>query len=178
MPHTIEVFDDKARLMDGAATAFVTAARDAIAARGRFVVALSGGSTPRALFELLASERFAASVDWSRVHVCWGDERAVPPDATASNYRMAREALLDHVPIPQKQVYRIQSELAPESAAAAYEETLRDLLPQSGRFDLILLGMGTTGTSRHSSRDSPQSVRTNTGSLPNSSPKWRCGESR
>src|SRR5215813_3086321 len=136
MPHTLEVVGDKTRLMEAGAMEFITAARDAITARGRFVVALSGGSTPRALFELLASERFAPSVDWSRVHVCWGDERAVSPDATASNYRMAREALLDRVPIPAAQVYRVPSELPPPTAAAAYEQTLRDLLSRPGRFDL------------------------------------------
>jgi 6-phosphogluconolactonase len=154
MPYTLEVVDDKARLMEAGAVAFVAAAREAIAARGRFVTALSGGSTPRALFELLASERFAPSVDWSRVHVCWGDERAVPPDANASNYRMAREALLDRVPIPAAQVYRIPSELPAPTAAAAYEETLRTLLATSSgpprsapgaRFDLVLLGMGDNG---------------------------------
>jgi 6-phosphogluconolactonase len=154
MPRILEVVDDKAALMETAATIFVTAARDAIAARGRFVTALSGGSTPRELFELLASGRFAPSVDWNRVHVCWGDERAVPPDAAASNYRMAREALLDRVPVPAAQVYRTPSELPPPTAAAAYEETLRTLLatpsgpPRSApgaRFDLALLGMGDNG---------------------------------
>jgi 6-phosphogluconolactonase len=107
--------------MEAGAMEFITAARDAITARGRFLTALSGGSTPRALFELLASERFAPSVDWGRVHVCWGDERAVPPDAAASNYRMTREALLDCVPIPAAQIYRIRSELPPTDAAALLE---------------------------------------------------------
>ena len=121
MPHTLEVAGDKTRLMEAGAMEFITAARDAITARGRFLTALSGGSTPRALFELLASERFAPSVDWGRVHVCWGDERAVPPDAAASNYRMTREALLDCVPIPAAQIYRIRSELPPTDAAALLE---------------------------------------------------------
>src|SRR5439155_45057 len=123
-------------------------------AHGRFVTALSGGSTPRALFELLATERFASSVDWGRIHVCWGDERAVPPDAEASNYRMAREALLDHVQIPASQVHRIRGEEPPLTAAAAYERTLRTLFatpvgpprPVPGpRFDLVLLGSRSYG---------------------------------
>src|SRR5205823_5438996 len=110
MRHPVEVVADRRALMEAGAAAFVAAARAAIGGHGRFVTALSGGSTPRAVFELLATERFASSVDWGRIHVCWGDERAVPPDAEASNYRMAREALLDHVPIPASQVHRIRGE--------------------------------------------------------------------
>jgi 6-phosphogluconolactonase len=154
MPRTVEVAADRGAFMEAGASAFVAAARAAIGARGRFVTALSGGSTPRALFELLATERFASSVDWSRVHVCWGDERAVPPDAAASNYRMACEALLDHVRIPPSQVHRIRSEDPPQVAAEAYERTLRTLFatpvgpprPEPGaRLDLVLLGMGDNG---------------------------------
>jgi 6-phosphogluconolactonase len=154
MRHSVEVFTDKRALMEAGAAAFVAAARAAIGAHGRLVTALSGGSTPRALFELLATERFASSVDWGRVQVCWGDERAVPPDAQASNYRMARDALLDHVPIPASQVHRIRGEEPPMIAAAAYERTLRTLFatpvgpprPVPGaRFDLVLLGMGDNG---------------------------------
>ena len=154
MRHSVEVFTDKRALMEAGAAAFVAAARAAIGAHGRFVTALSGGSTPRALFEILATERFASSVDWGRVQVCWGDERAVPPDAEASNYRMARDAVLDHVPIPASQVHRIRSEEPPMIAAAAYEQTLRTLFatpagpprPVAGaRFDLVLLGLGDNG---------------------------------
>ena len=154
MHRTVEVVADRRALMEGGAAAFVAAARAAIGAHGRFVTALSGGSTPRALFELLATERFASSVDWGRILVCWGDERAVPPDAEASNYRMAREALLDHVPIPPSQVHRVRGEEPPLVAAAAYEQTLRTLFatpvgpprPVTGaRFDLVLLGMGDNG---------------------------------
>ena len=154
MRRTVEVAANRGALMEAGAAAFVAAARAAIGAHGRFIAALSGGSTPRALFELLATERFASSVDWSRVHVCWGDERAVPPDAAASNYRMAREALLDHVPIPASQVHRIRGEDPPQVAAEAYERTLRTLFatpvgpprPEPGaRFDLVLLGMGDNG---------------------------------
>src|SRR5213076_751579 len=147
MRHPVEVVRDRRALMEAGAAAFVAAARAAIGGHGRFVTALSGGSTPRALFELLATERFASSVDWGRIHVCWGDERAVPPDAEASNYRMAREALLDHVPIPASQVHRIRGEEPPLIAAAAYERTLRTLFatpvgpprPVPGaRFDPVL----------------------------------------
>ncbi len=154
MRRTVEVAADRGALMEAGAAAFVAAARAAIGAHGRFIAALSGGSTPRALFELLATERLASSIDWSRMHVCFGDERAVPPDAEASNYRMAREALLDHVPIPASQVRRIRGEDPPQVAAEAYERALRTLFatpvgpprPEPGaRFDLVLLGMGDNG---------------------------------
>ena len=125
MHRSVEVSANRGVLMEAAASAFVAAARTAIGAHGRFVTALSGGSTPRALFELLATKRLASAIDWSRVHVCWGDERAVPPDATASNYRMTREALLDHVPIPASQVYRIRGEDDPRTAAACGESSPR-----------------------------------------------------
>jgi 6-phosphogluconolactonase len=128
----------------------VAHARHAIAYRGRFLLALSGGSTPRPLYELLASPRFATRIDWTRVHMFWGDERCVPPDQPESNYRMAREALLDHVPLPPANVHRIRGEDEPAEAAAAYEELLgaffgsREISPKDS-FDLVLLGMGADG---------------------------------
>ena len=124
---------------------FVAQAAQAIAAHGRFVVALAGGSTPRATYSLLASSEFAAQVDWLRVHVLWGDERCVPPNHRDSNYRLAREALLNRVPIPNANVHRIRGELPPAQAAATYESELETTLGADGRFDLILLGLGTDG---------------------------------
>jgi 6-phosphogluconolactonase len=109
-------------------------------------IALSGGSTPRRFHELLAA---AEGVDWSRVHVYWGDERAVGPDDEQSNYRMARETLLDHVPLPPANVHRMQGELPAAEAASAYEELLRETFKLSAgqlpRFDLLVLGMGADG---------------------------------
>lgn len=131
-------------LIHDAAAYIVRAARDSIADHGRFTWALSGGSTPRALYALLA-EQDAAQIDWSRVHVFWGDERTVPPDHADSNYRMAQEALLSRVSIPAAQIHRIQGELPPEQAADAYESLLRREFGQDGRFDLVLLGMGDDG---------------------------------
>lgn len=141
----MEIYADADALARAAAEHFVAQAAKAIAARGRFIVALAGGSTPRSTYALLAGSDFAARVDWPRVHVLWGDERCVPPDHRASNYRMARTALLDKVSIPSANVHRIRGELPPAQAAAAYESELEAVLGAGGRFDLILLGVGTDG---------------------------------
>jgi 5-dehydro-2-deoxygluconokinase len=146
----VAVFADDDGLMRAEAEHLVAAARDAIAARGRFLLALAGGSTPRRLYELLSKPPFADRFDWSRTHVFWGDERCVAPDDAESNYRMAREALLDRVPIPKENIHRIRGEDDPESAARAYEEMLHgffgpgDGLPERS-FDEVLLGMGNDG---------------------------------
>jgi 6-phosphogluconolactonase len=139
------VYPDADSLARAAAEHFITLAAEAIAAPGRFAVALAGGSTPQATYALLATAVFAARVDWSRVHVFWGDERCVPPDHPDSNYRMAHEALLDKIPIPAENVHRIQGERPPNMAAALYQAELEAVLGVNGRFDLILLGMGTDG---------------------------------
>jgi len=151
----VEILPGPTELTRAAADRIVTAAGEAVRATDRFVIALSGGSTPRALFALLATDPYRGSIDWSRVHIFFGDERSVPPDDPASNYRMAREALLDHVPIPSHQVHRIHGEQSPAAAAAAaYERELRATFDTSegpprvtpgGRFDLVLLGMGDNG---------------------------------
>ena len=131
-----------------AAEAFEAAARTATSVRGAFHVALAGGSTPAALYRRLAAR--AGAVDWGRVHVWFGDERAVPWDHPASNYRMAREVLLDHVPIPPGQVHPIRARTACiRQDAAAYAAALRRHLPSGpGGFpmlDLVLLGLGADG---------------------------------
>src|SRR5437899_12856133 len=96
------------------------------------------------MYAQLAAEPDASGVNWSRVQVLWGDERCVPPDHIESNYRMARETLLDHVPIPAANVHRVHGEDDPATAAEVYEATLRALLrtPAGGRIDLVLLGLG------------------------------------
>lgn len=118
---------------------------ESIAERGRFTVALAGGSTPALLYGLLASPPLSAEIDWSRWHVLWGDERCVPPDHPDSNYGMARRTLLDHVPIPPAHVHRMHGEDEPERAAANYERTLHDALAPDDRLDLALLGIGDDG---------------------------------
>jgi 6-phosphogluconolactonase len=145
----VEIFSDKNELVRAEAERIVTQAREAIRARGRCLVALSGGSTPRPLYELLATPRYATRIDWSRMHLFWGDERCVPPDHPDSNYRMTREALIDHVPLPPENVHRVRGEDPPEQAAVAYERLLRELFgpddPPARTFDLVLLGMGRDG---------------------------------
>jgi 6-phosphogluconolactonase len=146
----IIILDDREALNHEAATRFVALARRAIEDRGRFMVALSGGSTPKALFELLATDEWRDQVDWSRTHLFWGDERHVPQDHADSNYRMTREALLSKVEIPAENIHRVETEAgAPDEVAAAYERTLREAfgLGADGvpRFDLIHLGLGDDG---------------------------------
>jgi 6-phosphogluconolactonase len=146
----LAILADRAALAVAAAEVFVQAAADAIAARGCFTVALSGGSTPRDLYALLASEPWRARLDWEQVLVFWGDERCVPPDHPQSNYRLAREMLLDRVPIQQDRVYRMLGEAADRQAAAdQYAATITRLVPAgpAGRpsFDLMLQGLGADG---------------------------------
>jgi 6-phosphogluconolactonase len=150
----VEIHPTSAELTVAAAERFVAAADAAIAATETFSVALSGGTTPQALFAALASAEYSSRVRWPSVHVFWGDERCVPPDDEASNYRMAREMLLDHVPVRAANVHRIRGEDDPEEAAERYERDLRTAFetptgpPRSApglRFDLVLLGLGTNG---------------------------------
>ncbi len=140
----IDILPDETALYRAGAERFVALAAEAIAARGAFHVALAGGSTPKGLYALLATAEFAPRLDWSRVHLYFGDERMVPPQHEQSNYRMVRESLLDHLATAPAAVHRIAGELEPQQAAAAYADELAHSLPQHG-FDLVLLGMGPDG---------------------------------
>jgi 6-phosphogluconolactonase len=150
----VEIFPTVAELTAAAAERFVEAADAAIEATETFSVALSGGSTPRDLFTVLATPEYSSRVRWPRVHVYWGDERCVPPDDAESNYRMARELMLDHVPVPAANIHRIRGEDAPWAAAGRYERELRAAFgapagpprrAPGSRFDLVLLGLGADG---------------------------------
>jgi 6-phosphogluconolactonase len=136
-------------LAQQAAAEFVRCAQLSLQEKSRFAVALSGGSTPRSLYSLLATPEFSRQISWSQVHLFWGDERCVPPDHPESNYRMACEALLAKIQIPPENVHRMAGEKEPRIAAAEYEEELKDsfqLAPGAfPRFDLILLGLGEDG---------------------------------
>jgi 6-phosphogluconolactonase len=150
----LEVLPTAAALAEALARRFIGAAGDAIRSRGEFVVALCGGSTPRSMYARLATPPFVSSLNWSRIQVLWGDERCVRPDQPTSNYRMAREVLLDHVPVPAANVHRIRGEDLPAEAAMAYERTIRCVLrtptgppcsTPGARIDLVLLGLGDDG---------------------------------
>jgi 6-phosphogluconolactonase len=148
---TYVVEPDSAALAWRAALHFVELAEEAVAARRRVRLAVSGGSTPKATFALLAdpAHPFLARMPWHELELFWVDERTVPPDHQESNYRMTREALLDHVPLRPDQIHRIHGELEPEVAAAEYEYDLRRTFRLEGaeapRFDIVALGMGDDG---------------------------------
>ncbi len=143
----IRVFGDRPALFEAAAAEFLRIARAAIQGAGRFTVALSGGSTPRSFYSLLADQ---PDVPWSNILFFFGDERHVPPDDPDSNFRMASEALFSRAPVPPENIFRVPAEIPDaDTAAQSYEQTLRqffsletEALP---RFDAILLGMGPDG---------------------------------
>ncbi|MBZ5637721.1 MAG: 6-phosphogluconolactonase [Acidobacteriia bacterium] len=145
---SVVVLEDSRAVAEEAAKRVEAAARDAVAARGRFSLVLAGGSTPRALYAILASPHVRSVVPWRRTIVLFGDERCVPPDHPDSNFHAADESLLRHVPVLPGAVHRIVAEdPEPASAAARYEEELRGLFPgeEAPSFDLVLLGMGADG---------------------------------
>lgn len=143
----IEIHPNAPALHRAAADQFVSVAASAIKARGRFAVALAGGSTPRPIYELLAQPSYASRLDWSRVHLFWGDERCVPPDDPRSNYAMVRRALLDRIAIPSDNIHRMRGEDEPHHAALAYERDLRAFFrtAQLPCLDLVWLGLGENG---------------------------------
>lgn len=143
----VQVFDDAEAVARAAARRIVELASEGIAARGTFSIALSGGSTPKAIFELLADDEFRTQVAWQNVHVFFGDERTVPPDHADSNYRMASEAMLSRVPLPEKNIHRIDGVGDAAANASDYESDMRFLFGNSTwpRLDLVMLGMGDDG---------------------------------
>lgn len=148
-PGELRVYSDREHIASAAAELFVKLATESIRARGWFRVALSGGSTPRRVYELLATDAFSRRVDWDHVDIFWGDERYVPADDRDSNYRMTYEAVLRHVPAPAANIHRVPTEISPPpAAAAAYEDNIRQSfgeLHSMPQFDLIYLGLGTNG---------------------------------
>ena len=150
MKRQIEQFPDFSDLVHFAAQKTIKVTQQALTSHGRVTIALAGGSTPKSLFALLSKEPFRSQMPWESLHVFWGDERHVPPNHKDSNYRMARETLLDHVPIPKAQIHRILGELPnAQEAADQYERELVEFFrPSPGtppQFDLVFLGMGPDG---------------------------------
>lgn len=124
---------------------FITIGVKAIAARGKFAVALSGGSTPKAIFQLLASPAYRDQLDWKNTLIFWSDERCVPPTDSESNYHMAIESGIGSLPIPKEQIFRMPADSKDLSAAAnSYEALILKYIP-NGSFDLVMLGMGEDG---------------------------------
>jgi 6-phosphogluconolactonase len=149
MTPNLSIFPDPEGLAQAAADLFVRRANEIIHVTGAFTVALSGGSTPQAMFRILAHPANRSQVDWSKIHLFWGDERCVSPDHPDSNYFHARQLLLSQVAIPETNVHRIHAELPVDQAADQYEKTLKEFFsPQATTqqaFDLLFLGMGEDG---------------------------------
>ncbi len=147
----LHTFADAEAICQAAAREFTLRALEGITGRGRFHVALSGGSTPKRLYELLAGPPFRQQIDWNCVHLFWGDERCVPPTDPQSNYHMTHEAMLRFLPLPAENVHRLQAERAERDAAARdYQEQIAHAFGVSANgeppvFDLILLGLGPDG---------------------------------
>jgi 6-phosphogluconolactonase len=147
MKPEVRIFKDLEALSRAAADLFTEQAAQSIAERDRFLVALNGGGTPTRLFQLLATD-FRDRVDWSKVHVFWGDERCVPPDDPGSSYGQAQDVLLSRVPIPDGNIHRIKGELGPPEASKDYSLILKQFASaplEWPRFDLVYLGMGEDG---------------------------------
>jgi 6-phosphogluconolactonase len=151
---SLAVLPTASALATAAAERVIDAARAAVDSRGEFILALSSGSTPRALYTLLAATSYANRIEWERVQVLWSDERCVPPADAASNYGMAQANLLSHVPVQASNVHRIRGEEGASVAAASYERELRLVLrtpdgpprmDAGARIDLALLGLGEDG---------------------------------
>ncbi|MEZ4644714.1 MAG: 6-phosphogluconolactonase [Chloroflexota bacterium] len=143
----IRIFPDSTALSTAAAALFMAAAKTAVSQNGRFLVALSGGSTPLALFQQLRQPAYA-QIPWQQTHVFWGDERLVPPTDPGSNYGQAYDALLRHVPIPAAHIHRAKGELEAAAAVADYAAQLRAMAEDDSpfpRFDLAIMGMGDDG---------------------------------
>lgn len=142
----ITVFDDLEKLYKKAADAFVDLSKKSIQKKDRFVVALSGGSSPKAIFKLLATPEYKEQIEWNKVYFFWVDERWVPLNDDKSNFRMTDEALLNQVPVDQNHIFPMYAEgITPEDYAEAYEQQIRTVLGDEGVFDFILLGMGDDG---------------------------------
>lgn len=145
---TVRTFRDPEALANGAVEVFLAALEPAVRERGRFTVALAGGRTPRQLYERLAALP-AGRVSWPVVEIFFGDERPVPPDHPDSNFRLAADSLLSHVPLPAANIHRLPGELLPATAADEYEREVRTAFavaaPETPRFDLVLLGLGVDG---------------------------------
>jgi len=146
MNKNIHAYPNKEKLVAATTERIADCMEQSIQKNGLCNMALSGGKTPGGIFSLLASNPYRDRLDWSRLHIFWGDERMVPPEHQDSNFRLVRETLLDHIKMPDENVHRMRGEIAPEEAAAEYAELLHDHFKDSPPcFDLMLLGLGEDG---------------------------------
>jgi 6-phosphogluconolactonase len=142
----IKIYNDGDELGVAAAELFMEKAHQAVKQRGRFTVALAGGETPRRIYEILAKEPYKSRIPWQKIHIFWGDERYVPSSDIRSNQLMARQSLLDHVPIPNGQIHPITCESTPAQSAEDYEQVIRStFIGENPQFDFIFLGLGADG---------------------------------
>ena len=143
----LRVFADLEAMSQAAADLFVSLSRDALASKGRFAVAFSGGTTPRRFLSLLATSPYQERITWASMYIFWADERCVPRGHPDSNYKLVHEALLSKVPIPEENIHWINGEKKPEQAAREYEDSLRQFFETQSFpvFDLIILGVGVDG---------------------------------
>ena len=148
MKPELKVFPDKNTLIQESAAYIAGIIQQSLKEQNRCTFVLAGGSTPKSLYETFASEKYKEAIEWNKVHLFWGDERCVPPDHHDSNYRMTKEALIDHINIPQENVHRIPAENEPDDAARDYEKTIKKFFGNTSQlpvFDIILLGIGEDG---------------------------------
>jgi len=152
MQQRIKTFYDPESLSLAAAQELTVAMARALEQRGRCSLVLSGGSSPRRLYELLAGAQFCAKLDWTKIHIFWTDERCVMPDDARSNYHLARSSVLQYVPLPPGNIHRMPGEIDPQQAARKSSEDIRSFFDQRApgpvrapSFDCVLLGMGADG---------------------------------
>lgn len=142
----IQIYNNTAEINITAADLFTAAAQKAIAEKGKFTAVLTGGSSPAGIYKLLASDDYKSKIDWSKVFIFWGDERWVPLSDDLSNAKMSYTTLLSHVPIPSENIFEMyKDDVTAEEFAYTYEQSIRKVLGDEGKFDLILLGMGDDG---------------------------------
>ena len=143
----VRVFPDRHALSHAAADTFRSLAGQAVSDHGRFAAALSGGSTPQELYALLAEKPYRDQVAWERIHLFWADERCVPREHAASNFRLVKELLLSRVPVPEESIHRIAGESGADRAATTYERELRTFFGRDAypELDLVILGVGEDG---------------------------------
>lgn len=164
---------DKTSVDRVAAQHFIELAKNSIEARGRFIVALCGGSSPKGMYEILSQPKYTEMVDWDKVYVFWSDERLVPYDNVESNYGIAKKIFLDQIPIPQANIHPVQTNLTPAESATSYSAEITKLFNHEvPKFDVIFLGMGQDGhTASLFPKLNPEQGSTNLITIVNNAPK-------